>query len=287
MTKKLTTESINERLKTKGFTMIGKYVNSKISVEIECSSGHRYSTRISNIINNRNDGCSMCSNHSSKSMYTTKNINQLLEHRKISLIEEFKTVNDKLKFSCKLNHTWTTTVGSVIGGSGCPHCYGNIKWTKSEIDEIIIPMGLELINEFCDVNVKTMFKCRNNHIWETQPRVIINNRSGCPSCAEYGFKPNKKAWLYVIKFNKFLKYGITNNLNERLAKHKRSNGEHSIVITKLFENGQEAYSTEKIIKTLYGGSYVNKHQCPDGYTETLNLSMESELVNFVRFSNEI
>ena len=46
-------------------------------------------------------------------------------------------------------------------------------------------------------------------------------KSGCPSCAEYGYDPNKKGWLYFLVQIQLQMYqvGITNFPEQRLKAH--------------------------------------------------------------------
>ena len=79
--------------------------------------------------------------------------------------------------------------------------------------------------------------------------------AGCPSCAEYGFQPNKPAYLYYLKIttdtNQVLyKIGITNRtVNERFNLTDLSKIE--IVKQKLYENGQDALAWENKLKRKY------------------------------------
>jgi hypothetical protein len=101
--------------------------------------------------------------------------------------------------------------------------------------------------------------------------------NGCPLCAEYGFNPSKPAWIYVLIFANFIKYGITNNLGQRLCKHKL-NGEYTVALSKLYEDGSFALDWENYIKKTHGGKFVTKNECPDGWTETLCVSKLSDLL---------
>jgi hypothetical protein len=110
--------------------------------------------------------------------------------------------------------------------------------------------------------------------------------SGCPSCAEYGFNPDKEAYSYLIQFDTFLKFGITNNINRRLRSLKK-NGKFNIINTKKFIKGSDALLWEKSIKIIFGGKYVNKDICPDGHTETLSLDLLSAIsTTFIESYNE-
>jgi hypothetical protein len=48
--------------------------------------------------------------------------------------------------------------------------------------------------------------------------------TGCPTCAKYGFDPNKDGYLYFLEHEEWemLQIGITNVPDKRLQKHGRS-----------------------------------------------------------------
>lgn len=146
-----------------------------------------------------------------------------------------------------------------------------------------------IVGKYTDALTKTEFRCiLGNHFWQGIPANILHG-NGCPYCADHtggGFKPDKPAWIYVIKFANYIKYGITNNLERRLAVHKR-NGKYTVITSKYFAMGQSALNLENDVKNIFGGRFVNKEICPDGYTETLCVSRLSDLVNFIemRLSN--
>lgn len=269
--KRYTSVQINELLCDKGFKLIGDYQGSNISVEIECNNGHRYKTRVANIIN-RGDRCSICNNHSSKSKYSLDIINEILATRHIK-INDFKTVNEKNLFTClKCNYQWSTSTSSVIAGTGCQRCYGkNNKLTELEIKDRLFYRNIELIGPyFGSVMRNTKFKCSKNHIWIARPSAILNQNQGCPECATTGFKKHISASAYILEFDNFIKFGITNDLKSRLKTHKRKNPCHKTIMTKEFKTGYMAVNWENYVKTYFPCEYVNKTQCPDGFTETIS-----------------
>jgi hypothetical protein len=47
--------------------------------------------------------------------------------------------------------------------------------------------------------------------------------TGCPTCAKWGFDPNEKGFLYLLKHTEWemMQIGITNIPDDRLARHRR------------------------------------------------------------------
>jgi predicted GIY-YIG superfamily endonuclease len=123
--------------------------------------------------------------------------------------------------------------------------------------------------------IKTRFKCECSFEWDSTPGNILSGK-GCPVCASYGFNQNKDGYSYIIMFETFVKFGITNDINRRLREHTKMNGKYDIVKIKKM-SGSDAIKWERFIKTHYKGNYVSKDICPDGWTETLPLSLVDDI----------
>jgi len=70
-------------------------------------------------------------------------------------------------------------------------------------------------------NKKKDWKCKEGHITSS----IVNrtrNGSGCPTCAETGFNPEKDAWFYLMQRPGEQQLGISNLLVDRLKTHERN-----------------------------------------------------------------
>lgn len=274
MPKKLTIEEINTRLKSKNIKIVGEYISSTVSTTLECNLGHQWSTRVANVLN-RNDGCPKCSGHSSSKQWTTEMINQHLSDRKIKLMAEYTgKVKDKGIFTCSNNHTWTTTIASVLAGRGCKLCYGkNLPLDLPTIQKRVEKLKYTVVEKNTGDTSLLTFTCSEGHTWDAK-----YYKSKCSSCAAYGFDLKKPAVGYILKFPSFIKYGITNNLDSRLYRHKIHNPEHEIVFTLNFKTGLEAKLWEETIKINFGQKFVDKTQCPDGWTETLDCFKLNDII---------
>ena len=214
--------------------------------------------------------------------YTKEEINLKLAPRGISMIGEFKTMNTKTFFKCKSDHSeWLTTPNSVLNtGTGCPECSNHKPLLKEEINLKLASRGISMIGEFTTTKIKTLFECRYNHQWEAIPNNVINRGRGCPCCNAGGFRVTKPGTFYILDFGNFIKYGITNNPESRFTSHKR-NGQYKLILTKSFEDGLIAQKLERDIKNIFGGKFATKEECPDGWTETLNISILSDLIGMI------
>ena len=132
-----------------------------------------------------------------------------------------------------------------------------------------------MIDEYVNIDHSSLFECSFGHQWKTKPAHILNG-GGCPSCTNFGFKPDKSAVVYLLDFGYYIKFGITNDLERRLVEHKR-NGTYNIIATKEYELGIDALVWERRIKKKFGGKYVGRDICPDGWTETLPLEKLHEI----------
>lgn len=267
MTKKLSISEINNKLAPKGIKVIGEYVSSSVSTLLECSVGHQWNTRVANLLN-RGDGCPTCSGHNHTKKWTTEAINANLSDRGIKLISEYPgKVSKKVSFICNHGHVWETTVASVLSGTGCKICYGkNIPLTIEEIQLRYKKLGYSVTGEYENYDSVLKFSCADGHTWNA---TVGNTR--CSSCAKFGFKLDRPSYGYLLKFDSFIKYGISNSIESRLYRHRLKNPPHSVEMLRKFDNGEGAKLWENEIKSSMGGRYVGRDRCPDGWTETLPL----------------
>jgi hypothetical protein len=175
-------------------------------------------------------------------------------------------------------HKWLAKPGKVLyAGTGCPRCNRDCPTSREDADMLLSKKNVTIVGEYIDLSTRTELECKLGHRWVTSPLAVIK-RTGCPVCAGGGFNQGKEAHVYILDFGDYIKFGVTNSLETRLQSHKR-NGTYKIVITKLFEDGSEALKWERSIKVLFGGRYVTKERCPDGYTETLSPDKLTDLLN--------
>tara|TARA_B100000965_G_C19127131_1_gene555855 strand:+ start:186 stop:587 length:402 start_codon:yes stop_codon:yes gene_type:complete len=91
------------------------------------------------------------------------------------------------------------------------------------------------------------WKCQKKHKWETTIVQRTFNGSGCPDCAESGYKRDKPAWFYLMKKEGEQQFGITNFISKRIKFHQRFNW---ITVEKTGpHNSYEVYETEKKLKS--------------------------------------
>lgn len=267
--KKLSPNVINERLSPRDITLVGEYLGIHTKTTFQCLLDHSWLATPSNILNG--NGCPFCSN---RNPLSEKIINERLKVREIEIINDYINSNSKSRFRCSKGHEWMATPGNILAGKGCPGCD---RLSNESINERLVAdgRGITMVGEYILANKKSKFQCSCGNIWESKISHVISG-SGCPSCATYGFNPKIPAWEYAFTRGGYLKFGITNDLSRRLNEHSR-HGEITLVHERYHEVGHHAQLWEKHIKTTYGGNYVSKKECPDGYTETLPLHLLTEI----------
>lgn len=270
----ITTEEINLRIASCGIRLVSQYVSTRAPGEFTCDHGHTWKTTTNNVLNGH--GCPYCNG---KTPLTGEIINANLASRGIKIIGKFTTTKIKTMFECLHHHQWMALPKNVLyADKGCPECalQNRPKKSKEEMQERLNSRGIQIIGEVIDMATKTDFVCSHGHMWTTIPNGVVNNGSGCPTCAEYGFNPANPAWEYIFTRDGYLKFGITNDLTRRLNEHRR-HGEIELVHKRHHGVGQLALDWENNIKRTLGGRYAAKEQCPDGYTETLPLALLEEI----------
>lgn len=272
-------DAINRSLSNANLRMIGEFtgrVNDKHT--FECSNGHVYTTRLRSILNGH--GCGKCQHD--RRILSRQEIEKRIEHTGITIVSEYVNTHTSVTLRCNNGHTWTSIINVVLKGHGCKKCAIDAqKMTKDEIDSRLSHRDIKMIGEYHgNSRNKQQFVCANKHIWRAELTSVLRGH-GCRLCSASGFKTDRPAHAYIIKFNKFCKYGISNRLPIRLREHMQ-NGSHSLVYSKFFENGADAENWERAVKNIFGGYYATKNQCPNGWTETLSLDHLLSLVEHLK-----
>lgn len=210
----------------------------------------------------------------------TQEVNEQLSSRGITMLDEYTGALKMNIFQCNNGHKWVTSPNSVLGGTGCMACHRQSrKLTTDDFRKWLLDNNRDIfiVSEYVAARTKAQFECKCGHKWESTPNNIKKGQ-GCPKCAKSGFRKDIPAWTYIIKYNDFIKYGITNDLERRLGAH-RKNGQYEVVFSQYHNDGNDAVLWESAVKKSHGGKFVSKEKCPDGYTETLPLEKLNELLS--------
>lgn len=136
-------------------------------------------------------------------------------------------LSDRVVVSCgKCSHVWLPTISKLTTKkTGCPKCnVRRLKTLEERVSEL--PEGVEItgvIGEFIGAMTEVYASCDQGHTWTTNINNLVNHRSGCPSCASYGFDRNKNATLYAIVSDcgGMVKVGISNDKKTRYRSLRR------------------------------------------------------------------
>jgi hypothetical protein len=275
MKNKLTTKIINDMLSIRDIFMIDEFTTKNSKSWFRCSHNHKWNALVKSVISGT--GCPEC--NLSNRRISFDEVNERISSRDIRLIGQFVSTQHKALFRCDFGHEWSSVVNLVLRGRGCKMChFENRKFDADVINKKICDRGIKIVGKYLTSEVKTEFECKCGYVWSSKPNNILNGQ-GCPACVSYGFNPEKPGWVYIISFGTFIKYGITNSLKNRLSEHRRNNGDHLLIYSHLFERGKDAIEWEKRIKSELGGRFVHKELCPDGYTETLSMTLLETILN--------
>jgi hypothetical protein len=114
-------------------------------------------------------------------------VDQRLSGRSIKRSSDIINGGVKSNFECLIcNYIWKAIPDNIIRGKGCPQCAGNIKLTNQDIDTKLQGRHIKRLDDYKGLDIKINFQCLVegcSYIWETEPKVILNLKCGCPQCA--------------------------------------------------------------------------------------------------------
>jgi hypothetical protein len=112
-------------------------------------------------------------------------VNSRLNERGFTLVGEYINANTHTFFRCSKGHEWSAQPRYIINaGWGCPHCAGNVKLTKADIEKRLEGRGIRLLGDHLGLRNKVIFACEDGHEWKAEINTVLNHRSGCPYCAK-------------------------------------------------------------------------------------------------------
>lgn len=206
--------------------------NSHSVMQWRCEFGHKYALRVSE--RTAGAGCQFCSGR--KLLVGFNDLATLFPDVAAQADgwdpRTTRTANGKInrKWKCDEGHSWQATIDNRTRvGSGCPVCSGrDVEVGISDLLTTHPHLAAEAVG-WDPTTVKPhslkklLWRCTEGHEWKTTVATRTKGK-GCPSCAKYGFKPEQEAWMYLVydDAREVLQLGITNNRDERLAKHRRS-----------------------------------------------------------------
>ena len=164
-----------------GLCLSDEYKDTITKMKWCCSEKHEWEAIFGNI-KNLNQWCPYCYGTAKLTIEECKK--HALNKGGECLSETYKNKETKMKWRCSENHEWEARFGCIKNmGNWCPYCSGNTKLTIEECQEHAISKGGECLStEYKDTKTHMLWKCSENHEWESRFGDI---KSGhwCPQCS--------------------------------------------------------------------------------------------------------
>jgi hypothetical protein len=196
-----------------------------------CSKGHIWTASVESRAK-LNRGCGVCShNHVLRGFNDFATSHPEFVHMLVDADPGTFTAGSekRLKWKCSLGHEWVTAAKHISRGQGCPYC-ANFKLLTgfNDFQTKFPAMALEAdgwdpSKVVAGSAVKKKWKCPEGHRYTSLVSSRSSRNTGCPSCAQSGFDPNKDGWLYFLSHPDWdmLQIGITNVPDDRLRTHTK------------------------------------------------------------------
>jgi len=109
-------------------------------------------------------------------------LKKIVESKGVNIIDKkYVSSKSKIKLKCKNMHEWETTPHDIKNKRRicfqCPYCSKKKKYTLEEMHKLAKEHeGYCLSNVYVNNKTKLKWECKQGHIWETQPSLILK---GC------------------------------------------------------------------------------------------------------------
>lgn len=189
--------------------VIGEYIDAKTPILHHCIAHNVYwNAQPQSIL--RGCGCKECSKIKigNKLRKTEDRYKEELFkiNSNIELVGKYMGSNTPILHKCLIDdYVWLASPSSILQGSGCPLCYGNIKKTTEQyIEELkTINLNIEVLGEYINANTPIEHKCKiDGYQWFASPSSILRG-NGCAMCAGNAKKTTEQYIneLYVVNPN--------------------------------------------------------------------------------------
>lgn len=271
--KKDSLDSIQKILTKKGIriTLSGEYINQKSKITCVCDDcGYCWETLSSTLKKWKGESCRYCS------LGWIRSTDELREKiRKQGKDFSIKDSDTKYSYSVTCNicsYAWNSTRTGLLTNN-CARCSGKEKGSLLKVQKLVKERGIQVTGEYVNAFTKLnchCLKCKEN--WEATPHNLTKSLSGCPFCCFKGRIPRgREATLYYVRIDSnlgcFWKIGITTK-KEVLDRFASDKYKITVLYSHVFEDGEQAYISEKNILRLYKEYLVeNVKILRDGNTE--------------------
>lgn len=193
--KKLTIEEMHSIAREKGGKCLTKeYVNARTKLKWQCSKKHCWNAKPDTV--KRGSWCPYCIGRGK----TIEDMRRLAKAKGGKcLAKKYIACEIHLLWECKAGHRWKCTPSNIQRGKWCPYCYGNIKQTLKDMQDLAKKKGGECLSqEYVNIDTKLKWQCETGHAWDAIPYTIKNLNTWCPHCSN-------NARLTIEKMQKIVK----------------------------------------------------------------------------------
>lgn len=239
---KLSKRDIQDRLDAdgRGITLVGDYKGMNVKTTFRCSEGHLWDGRPANTAHLKS-GCPYCAGSRPLSQST---VQDRVKTRNFIVGDDFVSGSSKCTFTCGQGHAWQAVPNAVLGGTGCPYCYGNRPVRREQLQAKVSPRGFLVGVDFAGMHRKCTFICSEGHAWASTPNNVTNG-NGCPHC-DQRTSDNNTVYIWKSENETYqgrdvYKIGVTSDrLSDKRIYEvaKKSKRDARIMILKRVENAR-------------------------------------------------
>lgn len=168
--------------------IVGQYINSRTKLNVKCRICSNEWSVIPCTLQ-RGAGCPKCgriNQAGSRKKSSSEFSNELkMVNPNVEIIDEYVNSKTKIAVRCKeCNYEWAVSPTSLLRGSGCPKCAGNMRKTHERFVSEMKSLNPNILIKGTYKNAKTniLVQCMLcNYEWEPTPTNLLF-RNECPSC---------------------------------------------------------------------------------------------------------
>lgn len=203
----------------RGFILLSSYHNNNTHVMMTCDRGHLVTIR-PRVFTSQKRGCSTCARGVDTSK---KKFYEEVADAGYALLDTYVSNAKKVDMVCSEGHTVSISPNNFKQGKRCTICANKLEEAMNRFYDLAKLRGDVVLSECQGCAVKLNMQCSEGHVFRSSP-ANYKYSTGCPSCTKYGYKTNKKGYLYILRSVDcvYSKIGITNNLTQRLNRLKES-----------------------------------------------------------------
>lgn len=170
--------------------ILGKYKTQREHVDVKCKNcGHTWSPAAGSLLSG--SGCPNCRSLNNAKRFAMPEEEFLKRVSRncpnVEVLSEYKNCHTKIECKCKAcGYEWSASAGSLLSGSGCPACAGNMKQTH---ETFVIRLSEILPNTivkstYKNMQTRVLCQCKLcGHEWNGLPYNLLQ-KEGCPACAQ-------------------------------------------------------------------------------------------------------